>query len=576
MLGGAVSVGYLGLSLFGGFPCPYCMVANAANVAWVVMVFATSREANADHAGTPVAAARGPGKSRSGSSGGKGASAANATAATTGRAGWALPAGLLVFLVVGGSLLLAQSSAQSTANETAEKLRREDAAKMAGNVKPAENAPVTPPGINEFTRPSAANPDPTKAVSPPEPAKSAGQSAAAAKPFTGRWRRGPEQAAVRIVVLTDYQCPDCKLIEQQIEEQIALDSKESPRISFSMKHFPFCTACNPKAPNLHANACWAARAAEAAGILHGEAGFWKMHDWLFARGGAFTDAELDVGLRQLGFERGPFLAVMQSNQTLDRVKADIAEGWELGLYRTPMIFINGVELRGWMAPRSIEKTVQQVLAANPPVRGSEADQPPKALDKYVQDWRESPPRQIAEDPARPVLGNRTAPIRVVVWGDLQEPGTCEADSSLRALAAARTDVRYEYRHWPFNKACNPKAPRDQFALSCLAARAAEVGGFLHGADGYWKAHEWLVNNRERLSEQALRDGVPALGMDETEFMTTLENPTIAARLRADAEAGSALGLTGLPTVFVNGRLVPRWKMDDRNILPLIIEAAATP
>ncbi|MGD9688263.1 MAG: thioredoxin domain-containing protein [Phycisphaerales bacterium] len=530
LAGGAVSVMYLVVSVVTGLVCPYCVAANLGNLAFVGL-------------------AAGP-WARS--------------AASSARGAWAVPAGVVVFAVTTGMLLVAREATQTSVDAASERLRAEDAARMVG----ASGRDAAPGG--------AGRDEGAGAETGPAPTPIADTPGAAAKAFTGRWRRGPEAAAVRIVVFTDFQCADCKLIEAQIAEQLEGDSKESPRISLSTKHFPFCTACNPRAPNLHANACWAARAAEAAGMLYGNEGFWKMHDWLFARGGAFTDAQLDEGLAQLGFERQPFLAVMQSKATLERVQADIAEGWDLGLYRTPMVFINGVELRGWMAPGAVSRTVREMLAVRPPLpaRGAEADRPPPALSKYLEDWRVSARVTVPEDPARPVLGRTDAPVRVVLWGDLQEPGTCEADRELRARAGTDARVRYEYRHWPFNRACNPVAPRDQFPRSCLAARAAEAGGFMFGPDGYWRTHEWLVNNRERLSEQALRDGLPALGMDGDEFFLTMENPDLAARIEADARAGQGLGLTSLPTIFVNGRPVPRWKMGARSILAEVIDAAA--
>ena len=39
--------------------------------------------------------------------------------------------------------------------------------------------------------------------------------------FTGRYRLGPEEAQARIVIITDYQCPDCRRVE--VDEQPATD-----------------------------------------------------------------------------------------------------------------------------------------------------------------------------------------------------------------------------------------------------------------------------------------------------------------------------------------------------------------
>lgn len=92
--------------------------------------------------------------------------------------------------------------------------------------------------------------------------------------FTGRYLVGPARAPIRMVIISDYQCPDCRDIESQVRRIMA----RRPDVSLSAKHHPFSTKCNENVnKDLHPNACWAARAAEAAGILYGNDAFWKMH-----------------------------------------------------------------------------------------------------------------------------------------------------------------------------------------------------------------------------------------------------------------------------------------------------------
>src|SRR5690606_14924247 len=144
--------------------------------------------------------------------------------------------------------------------------------------------------------------------------------------FRGRYVHGPEEAAIRVVMFTDYQCPDCNRIESEIEPIL----KQRDDISLSVMHFPFCRnadggkICNKYAPrDLHANACRAARAAEAAGIVGGNAAFCDMHFWVFSRSGNFTQAELDQKIGAMGLDREDFLAAMQGDQTLSIVHQDV-------------------------------------------------------------------------------------------------------------------------------------------------------------------------------------------------------------------------------------------------------------
>ncbi|MHC4963315.1 MAG: DsbA family protein [Planctomycetota bacterium] len=389
------------------------------------------------------------------------------------------------------------------------------------------------------------------------------------EPFTGRYRMGPADASIRLVIFTDYQCPDCKIIEQQVRAILA----KRPDVSFSSKHNPICTACNPYTNrNMHPNACWAARAAETAGILRGDDGFWQMHHWLFNRGGSFTDSEITTGLQQLGYDAREFLRVMQGADTLRRVKADIEEAKGLGIHRTPMIFINGVELKGWLAPNSLIRAVDELAASNPPSGNAAQDSPPSAFERYLADWVEQPQRALPADTRAWTMGPDQAAVRVVLWGDYQEPYSSEADAILRRLAVSRGDTRYTFRHYPMDRKCNPVTPKNLHPLACYAARAAEAAGAIDGNDGYWAMHEWLFENPDRVSEEALREMAIELGIDEGSLFAEMDAPEVAEAIVEDAQAGKDADLRGIPFIFINEKRVPRWNLD--GVLEAIVEEAA--
>jgi len=184
--------------------------------------------------------------------------------------------------------------------------------------------------------------------------------------LAGRFRAGPADASVRVVLFTDFQCQDCKRIEAEVREAMAAGD-----VSLVVKHFPMSNTCNEAmgASDLHPNACWAARAAEAAGILKGDVGFFAMCDWLFERSGAFTDVELRAALPGLGFDPREFERAMQAGSTEAIVKADIRDALGLGIRSTPLVFVNEVELRGWEVT-GVTRAVLTELVANSGRRSS--------------------------------------------------------------------------------------------------------------------------------------------------------------------------------------------------------------
>ncbi|MDZ4773437.1 MAG: thioredoxin domain-containing protein [Planctomycetota bacterium] len=392
-------------------------------------------------------------------------------------------------------------------------------------------------------------------------------NSAPATAFTGRHRRGPANARARIVVFTDYQCEDCHAFEAELERVMAA----TPDASLSIRHFPMCTACNPHAIDMHPNACWAARASEAAAIVGGDAAFWRMHAWLFARRGSFTETELDQGLLSLGFDRTAFLAAMHSPETLTRVRQDIDLAMHVGLGSTPMIFVNGVELRGYSAPNALSRALAAVRAD---AGASTVDQPPSARERFLAEWRNAPRTNIPIDTKPHVLGRVDAPVQIVVFGDYQEPYTCEVDVMLRSITLANPRVSYSFRCFPANKACNITMEKDIHPRACLAAMAAEAAGILQGNDGFWALHDWLTTHRETFDDVTVTTAAEELGMARADFLNALVKPEIQLWTAEDVRAAKDLGLTSIPLVFVDGRRIGQWKAGNENLLPTIVAEAS--
>src|SRR5262249_33654308 len=134
------------------------------------------------------------------------------------------------------------------------------------------------------------------------------------------------------------------------------------------------------------NACMAARAAETAGKLYGPAGFWKMHAWLFEHSGSFDDGNFAGFLQGLGFDPQPFQQTMLTMDMLAPVQDDIKEGDKLGIKSTPMMFVNGVEIRGWGSDAyALKNAVDAVAKLNPPPISATTFHPPTKETKAAED-----------------------------------------------------------------------------------------------------------------------------------------------------------------------------------------------
>lgn len=472
------------------------------------------------------------------------------------------PAAALVlgFVVVSAVLAVTKWREMAVVERRGEQARSESVARIIAAADEASNPGAVPVA-------SAPDPEPPSALQPED----GHQTPAGSGGFRGRYLHGPDPAPIRIVMFTDYQCIDCNRIEDDARRILAARQD----VSLSIKHFPMATGCNKHVErSMHPNACWAARAAEAAGLLAGNDGFWKMHWWLFDHDGAFTNEELSLALQELGFDRAEFVSAMTGPETLARVEADVEEALSVGIHYTPMIFVNGVELKGFNIRGALERTVAEVARENPPARTHTADRPVAAVQKYIDDWREGAARGLQADTRPHVLGQADARVEIVLWGDLVEPGTARADSSIRALVAGRNDVRYNFRHFPVNQACNPVAPRTLFANACLAAKAAEAAHLLGGPEAYWRMHAWLAQRRDRVDEGALRAAARAQGLAPDELLAAMERPEVAAAIEEDCRAGQQTGLASIPHIFVDRRFVPRWEREGENMVGRMVDVAA--
>lgn len=473
--------------------------------------------------------------------------------------------GSLAMVAVGVSLLAAvglfvlESGAKGKARREADAKLRESVAAMTAKQSEA-GAEVVPD-----SRGASGVVDTTAS------ATSAAPSAAA---FAGRYREGPESAQIRVVLWTDYQCPDCKTMESQLDRAIATAKAQNVTLHVTSRHFPFSTVCNRHLQqDMHPDACFGAFAAEAAGRLGGAEAFWATHRWLFSRNGQFTPALLREHAATIGVNADALLKLMEDASIQQLVKDDIEAGIGVGLRQTPFVLINGVELKGWNAEDALVRAVQALAARNPAASSGAGDRAPSAMEKFIAEWRDGPVVTLPERLFRRKLGPADAKVRVLVIGDYEEVGTVEVDALLRGLTSGDEPIRYSFAAFPVDQTCNPGVPFSRSKSGCAAAKLAEAADAAGGADAFWKAHNLLMLNSKTLANVSPELLAPQIGVDAKVLAEALGQAFVGEELRLDVTQVGQLKLTSLPAIYVNGRLVRNWKVGERSILAEILRAA---
>ncbi|MBT0769734.1 thioredoxin domain-containing protein [Kineosporia sp. J2-2] len=145
--------------------------------------------------------------------------------------------------------------------------------------------------------------------------------------------------------------------------------------------------------------------------------------------------------------------------------------------------------------------------------------------------------------ARHVFGNPEAEVCIVEFGDYECPYCAGAAPVLHEVVEASDGrVRLVFQNFPLFET-------HAFALTAaLAAESAEATG---GPEVFWKMHHKLFKNQSRLTDADLRLYAGYVGADP-ERATGEAAQEFAPLVQADYAAGVASGVSGTPTLFIDG------------------------
>ncbi len=96
--------------------------------------------------------------------------------------------------------------------------------------------------------------------------------------------------------------------------------------------------------------------------------------------------------------------------------------------------------------------------------------------------------------------------------------------------------------------------------AAMAALAADKYG------KFWKFHDQLFLEYNKLNDLKIKEIAQNLGLNGEEFEKMMKNPKILAKIQQDILDGRQAGVTGTPTVFVNGRRLRDWSPNGLQVL----------
>ena len=139
-------------------------------------------------------------------------------------------------------------------------------------------------------------------------------------------------------------------------------------------------------------------------------------------------------------------------------------------------------------------------------------------------------------------GAPDAPITLVEYGDYECPYCGKTYPIVKRIQTELGErLRFVFRNFPLNSV-HPHAS--------VAAQAAEAAA----AQGqFWPMHDLLYEHQADLESQDINRYALRLGLEIYKFESDVSTERFAARVREDFEGGQRSGVTGTPTLFINGR-----------------------
>jgi protein-disulfide isomerase len=155
------------------------------------------------------------------------------------------------------------------------------------------------------------------------------------------------------------------------------------------------------------------------------------------------------------------------------------------------------------------------------------------------------------------LGDPNAPATIDVFEDFQCPACRLFTESIEPLViqnlVATGQARYVFHNYPFldGNGAGSSGESDQAANASMCANEQ---------DKFWEMHSILYANLDgenlgAFSDRRLQAMAESIGLDMNDFNSCFNANKYEAEIQADFDLGQEMGVSGTPTVFVNGNRV---------------------
>ncbi|PYQ03363.1 MAG: hypothetical protein DMF82_13400 [Acidobacteria bacterium] len=185
---------------------------------------------------------------------------------------------------------------------------------------------------------------------------------------------------------------------------------------------------------------------------------------------------------------------------------------------------------------------------------------PKKLDQY---FAQKAAREFDANPVFPLKldgvpskGAPQGPIKVVEFSDFLCPFCRNIAGAFAGYLPQTADrVTLYYKNYPLDSLCNPNVKQTIHEGACWLA----MGGLCaQEQNGFWPYHDKLFSSQ--LEKPEMKDVVHVAteaGLDGAAMQSCLASGRMKTRLAAQIEEAREGGVNATPTLFINGKRLPR-------------------
>jgi protein-disulfide isomerase len=200
----------------------------------------------------------------------------------------------------------------------------------------------------------------------------------------------------------------------------------------------------------------------------------------------------------------------------------------------------------------LENGVAQASQASPPVSATSAPWPTTSAGPIVAPTVTTP--ADIQSSGR-TLGNPSAPVTIDVWLDYQ----CEPCREF-ALTVMPQLIQKYVRPGTARIVVHDMIVIDGYGGGVESAHAAAAARCAADKGKFWQYQDWLWANQYTefsgaFSDNRLTEFAGNAGLDTQAFSQCLVGGTHSAEVNAESSAAASAGITGTPTIKVNGALV---------------------